>query len=76
MKKDEKNTYKYHLKQGRKVIHRGITDDLTRRETERRVLGTTEGWLTIGGRRTLHRPSGYHRHLPYLKHIFRHGGRP
>lgn len=33
---DEKNTFKYHLKLGRKVIHRGITDDLTRRETEHR----------------------------------------
>jgi len=31
---DEKDTYKYHLKQGRRVLHRGITDDLIRREAE------------------------------------------
>ena len=30
----EKNTYKYQLKQGHKVVHRGITYDLARRETE------------------------------------------
>lgn len=29
---DEKDTYKYHLKRGRRVVHRGITDDLKRRE--------------------------------------------
>lgn len=29
---EEKNAYKYHLKQGRKVLLRSITDDLTRRE--------------------------------------------
>lgn len=31
---DEKDTYKYHLKKGRGVLHRGITDDMTRREVE------------------------------------------
>jgi len=30
----ERDTYKYHLIQDRKVVHRGITDDLERRETE------------------------------------------
>ncbi len=30
----EKDTFKYHLKQGRTVVHRGITYDLNRRETE------------------------------------------
>ncbi|MAF54189.1 MAG: hypothetical protein CL694_14400 [Chloroflexi bacterium] len=30
----ERDTYKYHLKQGRKVVHKGITDDLDRREIE------------------------------------------
>ena len=29
-----KDTYKYHLKQGKKVVHRGITNDLDRREDE------------------------------------------
>ena len=30
----ERNTYKYHLKKGREVVHRGITNDLDRREAE------------------------------------------
>ena len=29
-----RDTYKYHLKQGRKIIRSGITDDLERREQE------------------------------------------
>ena len=29
-----KTTYKYHLKQGAKVAHRGISADLDRRESE------------------------------------------
>ena len=30
----ERDTYKYHVKQGRRTVHRGITYDLTRREAE------------------------------------------
>jgi len=30
----ERDTIKYHLKQGRKIVHRGITNDLERRESE------------------------------------------
>ena len=29
-----RDTYKYHLKEGRKVVHRGITNDLDHREGE------------------------------------------
>jgi len=29
---DEKDTYKYHVKMGRRVVHRGITSDVIRRE--------------------------------------------
>ena len=29
-----KTTYKYHVKKGSKVVHRGITNDLDRRESE------------------------------------------
>lgn len=29
-----RDTYKYHMKKGGKVVHRGITKDLDRRETE------------------------------------------
>jgi predicted GIY-YIG superfamily endonuclease len=30
----ERNTYKYHLKQGHKTVHKGITYDLERREAQ------------------------------------------
>ena len=29
-----RDTYKYHFKQGNKILHSGITDDLERREQE------------------------------------------
>lgn len=29
-----RDTYKYHLKQGRKIVHKGITDDIDRRARE------------------------------------------
>ena len=29
-----RDTYKYHLKNGRRIVHRGITNDLSRREQE------------------------------------------
>jgi len=34
----ERNTYKYHFKVGRKIVHGGITDDLERREQEHQAL--------------------------------------
>ena len=30
----KRDTYKYHFKQGNKILHSGITDDLERREQE------------------------------------------
>lgn len=30
----ERDSYKYHLKQGHKVVHRGVTNDPVRREAE------------------------------------------
>ena len=30
----ERDTFKYHLKVGNKIVHRGITNDLDRRESE------------------------------------------
>ncbi len=29
-----RDTYKYHLKDGKRIVHRGITNDLSRREQE------------------------------------------
>lgn len=34
---NSKNTYKYVLKVGEKVVHRGVTNDLERRQAEHRV---------------------------------------
>ena len=31
---EERDTHKYHLKDGKKVVHRGITNDLERREAQ------------------------------------------
>lgn len=33
---EEKDTYKYQLKVGRRVVHRGVTYDLSRRAAEHR----------------------------------------
>lgn len=32
-----KDTFRYHLKEGRKIIYRGVTNDLKRREAEHKV---------------------------------------
>ena len=34
MPNEPRDTYKYHLILNRKIVHRGITNDLARRETE------------------------------------------
>lgn len=46
----EKDTYKYHLKQGRKVVHRGITYDLARREAEHQQDYPGSGIEQVGRR--------------------------
>lgn len=33
----EQDTYRYYLKKGGKIVHRGITNDLNRREAEHQV---------------------------------------
>jgi len=30
----KRDTYKYHFKQGNRIVHRGITNDVDRRESE------------------------------------------
>lgn len=46
-----RDTYKYHLKIGNKIIHRGITDDLDRREEEHQQKWPS-GHIKQVGRRT------------------------
>jgi len=36
-KQSDRNTTKYHLKDGGKIVHRGITDNPDRREAEHQV---------------------------------------
>ena len=31
---DKRDTYKYHFKKGKRIVHSGITEDLDRREEE------------------------------------------
>ena len=48
-----RDTFKYHLKQGQKVVHRGITNDLERREQEHQQENP-EASIQQVGRRTTH----------------------
>ncbi|MDA8186862.1 MAG: hypothetical protein M0T85_01805 [Dehalococcoidales bacterium] len=50
-KPSNRDTYKYHFKVGRKIVHGGITDDLERREREHRLKWPT-GHIEQVGRRT------------------------
>jgi len=48
-----RDTYKYHFKMGRKIVHSGITNDLERREAEhRRERGRRSGHIKQVGYRT------------------------
>ena len=51
MIKKRRQTYKYQLKIGNKVVHVGITNDLKRREAEHRQKWP-EGHVTQVGKRT------------------------
>jgi len=46
-----RNTYKYQLKVGNKIVHRGVTNDLQRREGEH-LQKWSNGHITQIGRRT------------------------
>lgn len=47
----ERDTYKYHLKQGRKTVHKGITYELERREAQHQEQYPSSR-ITQVGRRT------------------------
>ena len=47
-----RDTYKYHLKDGRRVVHRGITNDLERRESEHQEKFTGTEFKQVGRRTT------------------------
>lgn len=47
-----RTTYKYHFKVGNRVVHRGVTNDLDRREREHRERWPRGRIEKIGGRAT------------------------
>ena len=46
----ERDTYKYHLKQGRTTVHKGITYDLERREAQHQEQYPTSRIKQVGRR--------------------------
>ncbi len=49
----DRDTYKYHFKQGNKIVHTGITNDIDRREAEHRdEPGWSKGHIKQVGFRT------------------------
>ena len=47
-----RDTYKYHLKLGNKIVHKGITDDLPRRQREHQEAFPKAKIKPIGRRTT------------------------
>ncbi len=49
-----RKTYKYHFKQGHRIVHTGITNDLERRESEhKRTFGKDGHILQVGSPTTM-----------------------
>jgi predicted GIY-YIG superfamily endonuclease len=48
---EKRDTYKYHFKVGRKIVYRGVTNDLERREAEHKKRWSN-GKIHKVGRRT------------------------
>ena len=51
-REEPRNIYKYHFKVGRKIVHRGITNNLDRREREHRQTWPNGHIVQIGRRTT------------------------
>lgn len=49
------DTYKYHVKVGKKIIYRGITDDLERRGAEHKARWPASRIVQVGRRTTRER---------------------
>ena len=48
----KRNTYKYHFKVGKKIVHSGITEDLDRREQEHKQKLTNGHIFQVGNKTT------------------------
>jgi len=46
----KRNTYKYHMKIGSKIVHRGITNDLERREDEHNQKWSNAHIMKVGNK--------------------------
>lgn len=57
----ERDTYKYQVKIGRKIIYRGITKDLDRRGTEHKTRWPKSRIVQVGRRTTHERASEWER---------------
>jgi len=53
--REARDTYKYHVKVGRKIIHRGITKDLERRGAEHKARRPNSRVVQVGRRTTRER---------------------
>ena len=49
---ERRNTYKYHVKVGRKIIYSGITNDLERRSAEHKSRWPNSHVVKVGRRTT------------------------
>ena len=47
-----RNTFKYHFKMGRKIVHSGITNDLERREQEHQLKWPDGHIFQVGNKTT------------------------
>jgi len=57
-----KDTYKYHVKKGGKIIYRGITKDLERRVAEHKASWPYTHYVQIGRRTTREKALDWERH--------------
>lgn len=48
----ERNWYTYHFKVGDRIVHKGITQDLARRETEHQQQWPSGHIVQVGGLKT------------------------
>lgn len=58
---EERDTYKYHVKIGKKIIYRGITKDLERRSAQHKARWPNSRIVQIGRRTTRERALGWER---------------
>lgn len=63
-----RDTFKYYVKMGNKILHVGITNDLERRELEhQKKYGSKVRLKQVGNRTT--REAGYEWHAKEFKHL-------